>query len=411
METSMPHRVVIVGAGHGGANAAALLRQQGFDGEIVLVSAEPHVPYQRPPLSKDFLKAELPAHDLLIKPEEFYSEQGIDLRLDAQVVSVDPRAKRVSLGDGQSLRYDSLILATGAVARRLHVPGVDLANVCELRTRGDADFLAKHLSPGRRIVIVGGGYVGLEVAASARHLRAEPVVFEREPRVLARVASPELASWLTEHHRQQGTQVVTDADVAAFADRGDGSVGAVVLTDGREFACDVALIGVGAVPCDELAASAGLRCEGGIVVDENAWTGTDSIYAIGDVTRRPLPHYQGGFRLESIPSAVEQAKQAVSAILGGRTPKPELPWFWSDQFDVKVKIAGLLLDVETTVTRGNPSTGRFALYHCKAGRVVAVESVNSPSDFMAGKQLIERAVAVDLSKLGDEGVSLREIGA
>jgi len=411
MNASRPRRVVIVGAGHGGANAAALLRQQGFEGEVVLLSDESEVPYQRPPLSKDFLKAELPAHDLLIKPVLFYAEQGIDLRLGVGVEVVDPTTKQVRLAGGELLGYDALVIATGAVARRLSVPGIDLANICELRTRRDADSLARHLQPGCRILIVGGGYIGLEVAASTSHRGAVPIVLEREKRVLARVASPELAAWLTEHHREQGTEVITDADVAGFEDRGDGSVGAVLLTDGRRFDCDVALVGVGALPCDALAEGTGLTRDGGIVVDENAWTGLDGVYAVGDVTRRPLHHYEGSHRLESIPSAVEQAKQAVSAILGKPAPKPEIPWFWSDQFDVKVKIAGLVREVETTVLRGNPATGRLALYHCRAGRVVAVESVNSASDFMAGKHLIERGVLVDLERLADEAVSLRELAA
>jgi 3-phenylpropionate/trans-cinnamate dioxygenase ferredoxin reductase component len=234
-------------------------------------------------------------------------------------------------------------------------------------------------------------------------------VLEREARVLARVASPELAAWLTEHHLGEGTEIITSADVAEFVDRGDGAVGAVRLADGREFACDVALVGVGAIPCDELARDAGLLCEGGIVVDAAARTSDSSVFAVGDVTRRPLHHYEGAHRLESIPSAVEQAKQATCAILGESGPRPEVPWFWSDQFDVKVKIAGLLLGVDATVRRGDPVAGKFALYHLREGRVVAVETVNSSPDFMAGKQLIDHGTLVDPARLGDPAVSLREL--
>jgi 3-phenylpropionate/trans-cinnamate dioxygenase ferredoxin reductase subunit len=411
MNTTPDHRVVILGAGHGGTNAAALLRQHGYTGEVVLAGEELDLPYQRPPLSKDYLKAELKSHDLLIKPAEFYSEQSIDLKLGWTATNLDPAKRRIDFQSGESLEYDALILATGAAPRRLAVPGATLANVCELRTRDDGNFLHESLGPGRRIVIVGGGYVGLEVAASAQHLGAQVVVLEREDRVLARVASPELAAWLTEHHRQAGTQIETSADVAAFVDRGDGSVGAVVLADGREFACDVALVGVGAIPCDTLAVEAGLVCEGGVVVDERAATSDPSIYAIGDITRRPLHHYAGAYRLESIPNAVEQAKQAVCDILGVKLPKPEVPWFWSDQFDAKVKIAGLMLDVETTVLRGDLSAGQFAFYHVSGDRVVAVETVNSGADFMAGKQFIDRGISVDVTKLSDQGVSLRELAA
>lgn len=409
MTDSMPERVVIVGAGHGGANAAALLRQHGFAGTVTLVGTESSMPYQRPPLSKDFLKQKMTCEELLIKPEHFYEEQDIRLILGANVDKVDVASRLVHLSGSDPLEYDALVLATGASARRLDVPGAGLSGVCELRTRDDADRLGAHVGPGSRVLVVGGGYVGLEVAASAHHLGAQVTVLEREARVLARVASPELAAWLTDHHVGEGTQIFTSADVAEFVDRGDGAVGAVRLADGREFACDVALVGVGAIPCDDLAREAGLVCEGGIVVDAAARTSDPSVFAIGDVTRRPLRHYDGAHRLESIPSAVEQAKQATCAILGESGPRPEVPWFWSDQFDVKLKIAGLLIGVDTTVRRGDPVAGKFALYHLREGRVVAVETVNSGPDFMAGKQLIDHGTPVDPARLADSAVSLREL--
>jgi 3-phenylpropionate/trans-cinnamate dioxygenase ferredoxin reductase component len=408
-EPEVPRRVVIVGAGHGGANVAAILRQYGFKGDLVVLGSEHEMPYQRPPLSKEFLKEGLAAEDLLIKPEEFYAEQNIDLRLGVTVAGIDRDHKMVVLHDQPDIAYDALVLATGAEARRLQVPGVDLPNVCELRTRGDATFIAERVGPGTRLVIIGGGYVGLEVAASARHLGAEVTVLERESRVLGRVASVELADWLTTHHMRQGTQIHTSADVAAFRAGAEGSVAVVVLADGREFPCDVALVGVGALPSDALARSAGLACDHGIVVDGSARTSDPAIYAVGDVTRRPLYHYDGAFRLESIPSAVEQAKQAACAIVGRERPKPEVPWFWSDQFDLKVKIAGILVDVQQSIVRGLPDDSRFAVYHCRDGRVVAVESVNSGSDFMASKQLIDRATVVDLDKLRDPAVSIRDV--
>lgn len=409
MTHPIPDRVVIVGAGHGGANAAALLRQHGFTGSVTLIGAEPSAPYQRPPLSKDFLKQKVAGEDLLIKPEHFYEEQEIGLVLGSEVEKVDLVSRRVHLSGAEPLDYDALVLATGASARRLDVPGIDLSGVCELRTRGDAEWLGAHLAPGSRVLVVGGGYVGLEVAASAQHLGAQVTVLEREERVLARVASPALAAWLTDHHNSQGTEIITSADVAEFVDRGNGTVGAVRLVDGREYSCDVALVGVGAVPRDELARQAGLVCDGGIVVDAEARTNDPSVFAVGDATRRPLHHYDGAHRLESIPSAVEQAKQATCAILGEAGPRPEVPWFWSDQFDVKLKIAGLLLDVDTTVQRGDPTTGKFALYHLHGSRVVAVETVNSGPDFMAGKQFIDHRTTVDPARLADPAVSLRDL--
>lgn len=409
MQAGLPERVVIVGAGHGGVNLAALLRQHGYAGEIVLVGEEDALPYHRPPLSKDYLKAGVPERELLLKPEAFYAEQEIHLKLGCRAVSVDPDHRVLDLSDSRPLLFDALVFATGAAARPLPIRGADLANVMMLRTRRDAESIAKHLGPQCRLVIVGGGYVGLEVAASARHVGAQALVLERESRLLARVASPELASWLCDHHRERGTAVDTSADVSEFT--GDGTVRGVRLADGREHPCDIALVGVGAVPRTELAASAGVECDHGIVVDGRGRTNVDGIFAVGDVTRRPVEHYGGAFRLESIPSAVEQAKQVTSAILDQPAPRPEVPWFWSDQFDLKVKIAGLLLDSETTVQRGDPTTDNFALYHCLDSRVLAVETVNSAPDFMLGKKLIDRRTPVDLERLADPAVSLRELAA
>jgi len=409
VDSTTHQKVVIVGAGHGGVNAAALLRQQGFAGEVTLLSLEEDFPYHRPPLSKDYLKGQLHEAELLLKPVEFYAEQRIALRLGTKVLSIDTASRQVHVDDGDPIAFDALILATGADPRRVAIPGADLNNVLALRTRGDAEALGKHLTDGSQVVVVGGGYVGLEVAASAIHLGATAVVLEREERVLARVASEPLATWLTGHHRHMGTVIETSVDVAAFEDRGDGSVAAVVLTDGRRFPCDVALVGVGAVPCDALAAAAGVECDGGILVDDAGRTSVDGVFAIGDATRRPLHHYDGTFRLESIPSAVEQAKQATNAILGKPAPRSEVPWFWSDQFDVKIKIAGLLVGPDETIVRGDPSSGQFAVYHCRANRVLAVETVNSGSDFMAAKQFIDRGVQLDPAQLADTSVSLRDL--
>jgi 3-phenylpropionate/trans-cinnamate dioxygenase ferredoxin reductase subunit len=373
------------------------------------VGAETGLPYQRPPLSKAYLKATLPAGELLIKPENFYQAQAIDTRLGAVVASFCPDANELCLGSGERIAFETLILATGAVPRRLNVPGADLDGVHELRSRGDADNLAADLGPGQRLVIVGGGYVGLEVAASARHLGCEVVVLEREDRALARVASAELANFLVDHHRARGADIITGAAVVSLRDRGDGTVAAVCLADGRDIACDAVVVGVGATPSDELASGAGLTCDGGVVVDRQARTSQPHVYAIGDATRRPLHHYEGRFRLESIPSTVEQAKQAVAAILGNDPPRPEVPWFWSDQYDAKIKIAGLLLEVDETVMRGTEQADRLALFHLRGSRVVAVETVNANSEFMAGKKLIETRVVLESRQLADPSIPLRDL--
>ncbi|KRF17053.1 ferredoxin reductase [Nocardioides sp. Soil797] len=410
MSESKKPRVVVVGAGHGGANVVALLRQKGYDGEIVLVGEENVHPYHRPPLSKAYLKGQVPLEELWIKPTEFYGEQDINTRLGERVTAIRPETHEVELGDGERLDYTALVLATGAAPRVLPLPGTDLDGVFSLRDKLHADSLGGRIGRGHRVVIVGGGYIGLEVAASTQFLGGSAVVLEREDRALARVASPQLADYLVGHHRSHGNQIVTSARVTGLAGEA-GGVRAVLLEDGRRFEADTVLIGAGAVPRDDLAASAGLRCTAGIEVDLAARTSIPDVYAVGDVTCRPLPGMTGHFRLESIPSAVEQAKQAVSTILGLPAPKPEVPWFWSDQFDAKVKIAGLVRDIEDTIVRGDPAEGHFGIFHLRDNRVVAAECVNSNADFMAAKKFIQSSAPVDAALLVDPSVSLREVAA
>jgi len=399
-------RVVVVGAGHGGGTAAAVLRQQGFDGEVVLIGDEPVGPYHRPPLSKSLLKGELeqPLH-----PHAFYAEHRIELRTRTRVAAIDRDARVVRLADCSTVEYDVLILATGARARRLDVPGIDLEKVYELRTVTHARILQDVLTPGRQLAIVGGGWIGLEVAASARSAGIDVTVIEREERLLARVASEELSRHLTAYHEARGTLILTSAQVTGLEPGVRRLVGSVVLADGRTVACDRALVGIGAVADDELARSAGLRCEDGVVVESSACTADPRIYAVGDMTRRPVSFHDGLVRLESIPSAVEQARQAVAAILGKPAPAPEVPWFWSDQFDLKLQIAGLLRDTDTATVRADPAANRLAVFHTKAGRLVAVEAVNAPADFMAGKQMIRDGVELDLKALADGSVALDRV--
>jgi len=406
-------RIVIVGAGHAGGTLAALLRQHGWAGPITLVGDEPVPPYQRPPLSKAWLKGEADADSLALRPTEFYAEHGIDLRLNTRVVAIARgwEGGEIELESGERLPYDRLALATGARARRVPLPGLELEGVLELRTASDADRLKAALTPGRRLAVVGGGYVGLEAAASAVALGCEVTVIELQPRVLARVAHETLSAFVHDHHRAQGVRFRLAAGVAALEGEG-GAVCAVRLADGGSVACDVVLVGVGAVPNQELAQAAGLACEDGVLVDLAARTSDPAVFAVGDCTRRPLPHYDQRWRLESVPNALEQAKQAAAALCGTAAPKPEVPWFWSDQFDLKLQIAGLPLGAVRAVVRGEPSTARFAIFHLDEGdRVRAVEAVNAAPEFMTGRQLIASARPVDPGRLADPAVSIREVTA
>jgi len=403
--------VVILGAGHAGGTAAALLRQYGHAGPITLVGEEPIPPYQRPPLSKAWLKGEADADSLALKPVEFYPEAGIDFRAGVTATAIDRSAKTVALSDGATVSYDQLILATGARAIALPIPGADLPGVLFLRTAADAEALKAAIGPGKTLAVVGGGYIGLEVAASGRALGAEVVVLEREERLLARVACPALSTFFQGYHEKHGVRFELGAAVTAF-DSGGGRVGGVILADGRVIPCDAAVVGVGAHPNDELAKAAGLECARGVVVDLDARSVTDpAIFAIGDVAHRPMPIYDRMFRMESVPNALEQAKQAASAITGRPRPAGECPWQWSDQYDLKLQIAGYAFDTTEVLMRGDPASGKFAIFHLKGDQVQSVEAINAPPEFMMGKILILNRKPVDKAKLADPSVSMKEVAA
>ncbi|HEX2800618.1 MAG TPA: FAD-dependent oxidoreductase [Phenylobacterium sp.] len=402
--------VVILGAGHAGGTAAALLRQYGFEGPITLVGEEPILPYQRPPLSKGWLKGEADADSLALKTLEFYGEHGIAFIPSTRAVGLHRDSKTVTLSDGVVLAYDILILATGARAIALPIPGAELDGVMFLRTAADAERLKAAVGPGKRLAVVGGGYIGLEVAASGRALGAEVVVLERESRLLARVACETLSSFFKTLHEAHGVSFELGANVTGFTGQ-NGQVTGVTLADGRAIACDAAVVGVGAHPNEELARDAGLDCARGVVVDLEARTSDPAIFAIGDVAHRPMPIYERMFRMESVPNALEQAKQAASAITGRPPPPGEVPWQWSDQYDIKLQIAGYPFDADQVLVRGDPAAGHFAVFHLKGDLVQAVEAINSPPEFMMGKQLIGARRPVAKAKLADPAVSMKEVAA
>ncbi len=402
--------VVIVGAGHAGGAAAALLRQYGYEPPITLIGEEPIAPYQRPPLSKAWLKGQADAEALMLKPNSFYAEARIDMILGIRVDRIDRARRAVVLSDGREIAYDHLILAMGARARALTIPGVDLEGVLTLRSAADAEALKSALAPGKRLAVIGGGYIGLEAAASARALGAEAVVIEREARILARVACPVLSDFFTGYHRGKGVSFEVSAMVEGFEGEA-GHVAGVRLGDGRVIACDVALVGIGAPPNDELAREAGLQCENGIIVDDHARTSDANVFAIGDVAWRPMPRYERMFRLESVANALEQARQAACAITGRPVPPHEVTWNWSDQYDLKYQFAGLPFDADDIVVRGDPAAAKFAVFHLKGDIVEAVEAVNAPAEFMAGRQLIGQRRPISRARLADTTVSMKEVAA
>jgi 3-phenylpropionate/trans-cinnamate dioxygenase ferredoxin reductase subunit len=400
--------VVIIGAGHGGGAAAAQLRQQGYAGPIVLIGDEQHAPYQRPPLSKGWLKGEVGHDGLTLRPREWYEEAKVELRTSTRVVRIDRAAHQVVLSTGDTVDYDQLIIATGARARKLALPGSDLDGFLELRTIEDAEAIKACFKPGFRLAVIGGGYVGLEVAASARGLGAEVEVLERENRLLARVAGPVLSTFFREVHEGHGVRFHFDCAIEGFEGL-DGHVTGVRLVGGDIVPCDAVLIGIGAIPNDELARDAGLDCDNGVVVDDQARTSDPAIFAIGDMTQRPMAIYGRTLRLESVPNALEQARQAAAAIAGAAPPKPETPWFWSDQYDLKLQIGGLPFDVNQVIVRGDPSTRKFSVFHLSGNKVQAVEAINAPQDFMVGRSMLSQRRDVDPARLSDASIPIKEV--
>lgn len=402
----MVQTVVIVGAGHAAVQAVDTLRREGHAGPIVLVGDEPYLPYNRPPLSKKYLAGELERERLWLRSNQYYQQHRVDTRLGARVTAIDRATQRLRLSDGGELTYDQLILSMGSTPRKLDVPGHDLAGIHCLRTISDVDAIRADLAGARRMVVVGGGYIGLEAAACARHLGLDVTVLEMADRVLARVVAPEVSAFYTQRHEREGVRILCNTSVTAFG--GEDRVSSVRCGD-LEFPADTVIVGVGILPDVTLAAAAGLRCDNGIWVDEHCRTSDPNVYAAGDCTNHPSTRYGRRVRLESVDNAVEQAKTAAANICGKPARHEHIPWFWSDQYDVKLQIAGLAQGYDQTVVRGDPESGSFALYYLSGGELLAVDAINSMRDFMNGKKWLAERKRPDPELLADPTVDLKTI--
>ncbi|MEM9376365.1 MAG: FAD-dependent oxidoreductase [Pseudomonadota bacterium] len=410
MDLSASEHVVIVGGGQAAAQACASLRQFGFSGSITLVGEEPALPYQRPPLSKAYMKGELAEERLYFKPSAWYEDQNITTVLSTRVAEIDRSAQEVILETGATLPYDALILATGSRPRRLPVDGADLEGVYDLRDLADVDRLRPHMVAGQKLVIVGAGYIGLEAAAVARQLGLDVTVLEMAERVLARVTSPIMSAFFDAEHKRQGAEIRTGAQLAAL--KGAASkVDKAVLADGTEIDADLVLVGIGILPNSEIAEAAGIACSNGILTDEDARTNDPRIFAAGDCAARPLVHYGRRGRLESVHNAIEQGKLAAAAITGKPRPAIDCPWFWSDQYDLKLQIAGLSDGYDEAVVRGDPEARKFAVFYLQNGKLIAVDAVNSPPEFLASKKLIMTGARLAPQTLSDTSQSMKEIAA
>ena len=403
----MSERIVIIGAGQAGAQAIASLRAEGFQGALTMIGDETFPPYQRPPLSKAYLAGTFERERLFLKPDAFYVESKCELLLGVSATGIDCAAKRVALSDGRTLAYDKLLFATGSRVRKIRAPGEGLAGVHYLRNIADVDRLRPAFVKGARLAIVGAGYIGLEVAAVAVKHGVEVDVFESLDRVMARAVSPILSQFYERVHRAAGVRFHFRTGVEAFEGR-DKLEG--VRAGGKLFKADVALVGIGIVPNIELAKAAGLACDDGIVVDEFAQTKDPSIFAAGDCTRH-IGHDGRQIRLESVQNAIDQAKHAALAMAGKPTAYREVPWFWSDQYDLKLQIAGLSWPGDHTVLRGNPESRKFAVFHLREGRVAAVESVNAAPEYLVGRKLIADGAKIAPERLADMSIPMKSIAS
>ena len=414
MDLSTAENILVIGGGQAAAQAIASLRQWGYEGGIRLIADEPALPYQRPPLSKAYLKGEMDEERLYFKTAEWYDEQNVRVSLNTRATAIDRSARSVTLSDGTDADYDALILATGSRPRPLTIEGANLKGVHELRDLRDVDGLKPVVTKGQNMVIVGAGYIGLEAAAVARQLGANVTVLEMAPRVLARVTSPVMSAFYTELHEKNGVKIKTEARLTRLSGE-DGMVTSAHLADGSALSADLVLVGIGILPNQELAAEAGIACAsergGGIIVDEDARTNDPRIFAAGDCTVRPLVHYGRTGRLESVHNAIEQGKLAAAAILGRERPRLDLPWFWSDQYKVKLQIAGLSQNYDHHIVRGDPESGSFAVFYFRENRLIAVDAVNAAPEFIVTKKLIISGQTLGPDELQDTSVSMKDLAA
>jgi len=402
--------VLIVGGGHAGAQCAIALRQGGFAGSVAIIGRESEPPYERPPLSKDYFAREKTFDRLYIRPPQFWAEKDIRLILNTEVVAIDPAAHTATLSTGETVAYGQLVWAAGGDPRRLSCDGADLAHVHGVRNRADADALMALVDAGaRNFVVIGGGYIGLEAAAVLSKMGRKVTVLEAAPRVLARVAGPELSAFYETEHRAHGVDLRTGISGIARL-LGEGKVSAVELTDGEIIPADAVIVGIGIIPAVAPLLAAGAAGANGVDVDDFCRTSLPDVFAIGDCAAFACDYAEGAvMRVESVQNANDQATCVAKAILGAPAPYHAFPWFWSNQYDLRLQTAGLSLGYDQAILRGDVAARSFSVVYLKAGRMIAIDSVNSVKDYVAGRKLIEAGATPDIAKLADAGVLLKDL--
>ena len=400
-------KIVIAGAGQAAIQSAVSLRKFGYEGSITIIGEESHPPYQRPPLSKDYLLGKTQLDRVYLKKETFYEENKIDLIINTKVKSIDRKRKTVSLSNKENLDYGKLIIAVGSRVRKLDVPGVDQNGIHYLRGLDDANALKENLKEGKKLVIVGAGYIGLEVAAVAASLKIETSVIDIADRVMSRTVDPLISDYYHSLHANNGVNIHLKHGLKSIT--GKGNVEKVFCTNNLELDADIVVIGAGVIPNDELALTAGLACENGIVVNEFGQTEDKNIYACGDCTNHPNKILGRRLRLESVHNAMEQSKVVASSIMGLEEPYNQVPWFWSDQYDHKLQIVGLSGDHDEVVMRGSKSEQSFLLFYLKNKEIIAVNAINSSKEFLISKKLVANKVRISSDIISDQSSNLNEL--
>jgi 3-phenylpropionate/trans-cinnamate dioxygenase ferredoxin reductase subunit len=403
----MSDPVVVVGGGQGGLQVAESLRSGGYKEPLVLLGDEPHLPYQRPPLSKGLLLGEMETQQLTLRQPAVYERKQIELRLQSRVVSLDKERRTLGMADGSSLCYHKVVLATGARPRPLPIPGADASGVHALRTIDDTNGIADSLASAKRVVVIGGGFIGLEMAAVARKLGKEVTVVEAADRLMARVVTPEISAFYLKLHQGQGVKVLLACKIDKLISDKSGKVCGLILGNGELLDADLVVLGIGVQPNEELASDAGIECERGILTDASGRTSDPHVYAIGDCA---APRMADGSlrRLESVQNAVESAKACAAAILGQEKPFIAPPWFWSDQYDIKLQMVGSSIGCDETVLRGELQNQQFSYCYFKAGELVALDSINRPADHMLGRKLLAAPNSLTPIQSADPAFDLKQ---
>ncbi len=399
-------KIAIIGAGQAATQAVISLRQLGFAGQISVFGDEGQNPYQRPPLSKAFMKGEMPKERLEFRGEDFWKAENTELFNNLPIEEIDAKGKKIRDSHGDWHAYDRLIIATGSRVRKLNIEGGDLGGVHYLKTIADSEKIGAQLQTAKHIVIIGAGYIGLEVAAVARAKGIDVTIIELAPRILARVASPELSQFYHDFHEAQGVKIRCNQSAVKFI--GDGTVSSIELNDGANLVADLVLIGIGILPNSEITANAGIICSNGIDTNDFAQTSDENIYACGDCANRLIGDQR--MRLESVHNAIEQAKIAAAHIMAAPMPKLEVPWFWSDQYDLKLQIVGIWNGAVKTVARGDMAKNSFSLFHLNAeNKILAIDAINSPPEFLVGKMLIAQNAKLDPEIIENSEISAKEL--